>query len=111
VGHDVSVDRPHLVLGAEQVDREVPGRVTSVYENLWNRSGMTTNTYVQAFAVALGIYADTSGLGYDSTAAKYGFKAVPGGGGSLTYNFGSSGAAFGVPKNTTMTVLQIIGRR
>src|SRR5207245_9777241 len=31
-------------------------QVAQVYLNLWNPSGVTKNTYVQAFAVALGVY-------------------------------------------------------
>jgi hypothetical protein len=83
-------------------------QVATVYANLWTPSGVVKNTYVQAFAVALGIYADTPGLGFNSTAAKFGFKPVPGGGGSLTFNVGSNGAAFGVPNGTTLTVMQIL---
>ncbi len=40
---------------------------------------MTKNTYAQAFAVALGIYADTSSFGGNSTAQGFGFKVVAGG--------------------------------
>jgi hypothetical protein len=73
-----------------------------------NVGGVQGNTYVQAFAVALGVYADTASLGFNSTAAKYGFISVPGGGGNLTFNIGSNGAAFGVPNNTSLTVFQIL---
>ena len=83
-------------------------QIAKVYENLWTPSGVTKNTYVQAFAVALGMYADNSALGYDSTAAKYGFKSVSGGGGSETYNVGSNGAAFGVANNSRLPILQLL---
>jgi len=83
-------------------------QIATVYENLWTPSGVTKNTYVQAFAVALGMYADTGTLGYNTTAAKYGFKQISGGGGSLTYNVGSNGAAFGVANNSTLTVSQLL---
>src|SRR6185312_13878636 len=62
----------------------------------------------QAFAVALGMYADTSTLGYNSTAASFGFKSVSGGGGNLTYNVGSNGAAFGVANSTKLPVFQLL---
>jgi uncharacterized repeat protein (TIGR01451 family) len=62
-------------------------QVASVYENLWTPGGLTKNTYVQAFAVALGLYS-TSGLG--------------------TYNLGSNGSAFGYANNTTLPVTQIL---
>jgi hypothetical protein len=82
-------------------------QIATVYENLWNPSGVTKNTYVQAFAVALGMYADTGFLGYDSTAASFGFKMVVGGGGQLTFGIGGNGAAFpGLGSNPT--VLQIM---
>jgi hypothetical protein len=83
-------------------------QVATVYSNLWTPSGVTKNTYVQAFAVALGMYADTSSLGYNTTAGKYGFVAVSGGGGTLVYNVGSNGAAFGVANNTKLSVFQIL---
>src|SRR5207249_12106673 len=62
-------------------------QVASVYLGLWKPSGLQKNTYVQAFAVALGSYAS---------------------GGAGTFNVGSNGAAFGVANNTTLTVQQIL---
>src|SRR5204863_6182566 len=62
-------------------------QVAAVYLNLWKPSGVQKNTYVQAFAVALGLYAS---------------------GGQGTFNVGSNGAAFGVANNTTLTVQQIL---
>ncbi len=62
-------------------------QVAAVYENLWTPNGLPKNTYVQAFAVALGLYS-TGGLG--------------------SYNVGSNGAAFGVANNTTPSVTQIL---
>jgi uncharacterized repeat protein (TIGR01451 family) len=83
-------------------------QVATVYANLWTPSGVTKNTYVQAFAVALGIYADTSSLGFNDTAKKFGFVIAPGGGGAATFNVGDNGAAFGVANGTTLTVMQFI---
>jgi hypothetical protein len=81
--------------------------IATIYDNL-STAGVQANTYIQAFAVALGIYADTIGLGFNATAAKFGFMPVPGGGGSLTFNVGNNGAAFGVPNGTSLTVMQIL---
>lgn len=82
-------------------------QIGTVYLNLWNPSGVTKNTYVQAFAVALGIYADTSSLGGSSVSASYGFTVSATGGGSATYGLGNNGAAFpGLGSNPT--VLQIL---
>ncbi len=62
-------------------------QVASVYENLWTPSGLPKNSYVQAFAVALGLYS-TGGLG--------------------AYNVGSNGTAFGCANSTTLAVTQIL---
>lgn len=86
-------------------------QIAADYLNLWTPSGLTKNTYVQAFAVALGLYADTTSLGGqslldDGLAAKYGFVVTTGGAG--TFNVGSNGAAFGVANNTDLSVSQIL---
>jgi hypothetical protein len=84
-------------------------QIASAYQTAFgNVGGVQGNTYAQAFAVALGVYADTPGLGFNATAAKFGFIPVPGGGASLTFNVGNDGAAFGVPNNTVLTVGQIL---
>src|SRR5205823_9476894 len=62
-------------------------QVASAYLNLWTPGGLQKNTFVQAFAVALGLYST---------------------GGQGTFNVGSNGAAFGVANNTTLTVGQIL---
>jgi hypothetical protein len=74
-----------------------------------NVGGVQGNTYAQAFAVALGVYADTIGLGFNATAAAFGFNGTVAGGGNSTFNVGNDGAAFGVPNGTTLTVFQILG--
>jgi hypothetical protein len=73
-----------------------------------------SNTYLQAFAVALDIYFDTSGLGGsvivgNGLAAKYGFKVTTAGGFFATWNIGGAGAAFGVANNSNLTLEQILG--
>ena len=83
-------------------------QVASVYKSLWNPSGTTKNTYVQAFAVALGIYADTASLGGNSTAQGFGFSITSAGGSAATYNVGSNGSAFGVPNNTSLSVYKVL---
>jgi hypothetical protein len=83
-------------------------QVATVYKNLWNPSGVTKNTYVQAFAVALGIYADTSSFGGDSTAQGFGFSVTAAGASGATYNVGSNGSGFGVSNNTSLSVYQIL---
>jgi hypothetical protein len=83
-------------------------QVATVYQNLWNPSGVTKNTYVQAFAVALGIYADTSTLGGSSTTASYGFNVSASGGSPATINVGTNGAAFGVANNSNLSALNAL---
>jgi uncharacterized protein (DUF2141 family) len=83
-------------------------QIAAVYLNLWTPSGASKNTYVQAFAVALGLYADTSSLGGASIAstlgAAFGFKITNLGGG--TFSIGGNSAGFG--GTTLLTVFQIL---
>ena len=83
-------------------------QVAAVYQGLWTPNGVTKNTYVQAFAVALGIYADTSTLGGNSTAQNFGFIVNAVGGGPATFNVGSNGAAFGAGNNASVSVLSAL---
>ena len=83
-------------------------QIASVYASLPN-NGVTNNDYIQTFAVALGIYADTTSLAGSSTlATRYGFSVSSAGFGSSTYNVQSNGAAFGVANNTSVAVLSIL---
>ena len=62
----------------------------------------------QVLAVALATYVTNSTLAGGNYAASYGFNVSSSGTGSRTFNVGSSGAAFGVANNTTLTVMQIL---
>lgn len=84
------------------------GQVGAAYLNTWTPSGVTKNTYVQAFAVALACYATSTSLGANSTSEGQGFNSSPGGTCDHTFNVGSNGAAFGVPNGTTLTVFQAL---
>ena len=87
---------------------ETNSQIASLYAGLPN-NGVTNNDYIQTFAVALGIYADTTSLSGASTlATKYGFTVSSAGFGTATYNVGSNGAAFGVANNTSLTVLSVV---
>ena len=86
-------------------------QVATVYANLWTPSGLVKNTYVQAFAVALGLYADTSALGGASLvsnglAAQNGFVVTASGAG--TFNVGNDGAAFSVTNGTSVSVASVM---
>ena len=83
-------------------------QVASLYASLPN-NGVTNNDYIQAFAVALGVYADTTSLAGSSTlATKYGFTVSSAGFGSATYNVRSNGAACGVANNSNEAVISIL---
>jgi len=75
------------IYGAPSLAGQTNAQVAQIYLNLWTPSGLQKNTYVQAFAVALGSYAS---------------------GGVGTFNVGNNGAAFGVANGTTLTVQQIL---
>lgn len=83
-------------------------QVAGAYANTWNPSGVTKNTYVQAFAVALACYATGTNLGANSTTESAGFNSSPEGTCGHTFNVGSNGAAFAVPNGTTLTVFQVM---
>lgn len=73
-----------------------------------NVGGLQGNDTAQFFAAALACYFTSTSLGGNPTPVKFGFHQSPGGTGSHTFNVGSNGAAFGVPNNTNLTVLQIL---
>jgi hypothetical protein len=71
--------------------------------------GLQGNDTAQFFACALACYFTSTTLdGTNPEPGKFGFNQSPGGTGSHTFNVGNNGAAFGVPNNTTLTVLQIL---
>ncbi|HLX69316.1 MAG TPA: hypothetical protein VKV04_06785 [Verrucomicrobiae bacterium] len=74
-----------------------------------NVGGLQGNDTAQFFAAALACYFTSTTLdGTNPSPVKFGFNQSPGGTGSHTFNVGSNGAAFGVPNNTSLTVLQIL---
>ena len=86
-------------------------QVAAVYSNLWTPSGLQKNTYVQAFAVALGLYAATTSLGGQSLlsnglAAQCGFVVTAGGAG--TFNVGPNGSAFGASNGSSVSVQTLL---
>jgi parallel beta-helix repeat protein len=70
--------------------------------------GTSQNTYAQAFACALGIYADTSPFGGNATAQGYGFSVTWPGGSGGTWNVGSNNTPFGVSRNSSLSVCSIL---
>src|SRR5262249_12736238 len=92
LGNSLATNYPHLFGSASpylsgSLAGKTNAQVAAAYLNLWTPSGLTKNTYVQAFAVAFGLYA---------------------GGNAGTFNVRNNGAAFGVPNGTTLPVTPLL---
>jgi hypothetical protein len=88
-------------------------QIATAFQTAFGNGGVQSNTFAQAFAVALGIYADTTSLGGQSLidngkAAKFGFNVSAGGGGSETYSISSNDQGAFPLLGTSPTVLQIM---
>jgi hypothetical protein len=83
-------------------------QVASAYNTYFFTTGTGPKTYAQILAAALAVYVTSSNLAGGTMASGYGFNVSANGIGSHTVNVGSNGAAFGVPNNTTLSVLQIL---
>jgi hypothetical protein len=81
-------------------------QVADYFTSLFKVKGQ--KTYAQVLANALAVYVTNSTLAGGNYAAAYGFNVSTHGTGTSTYNVGSDYAAFGVAKNTTMTVFQVL---
>ena len=80
--------------------------VAAYFMSIFGVSGQTS--YAQVLATALSVYATNATLDPTKVAAQYGFTVSGDGAGTATVNVGSSGDAFGVANNTTMTVLDLL---
>ena len=84
-------------------------QVAAAFETAFgNVGGLQGNDYCQIFGAALASYFTSTSLGGDPEAVKFGFNQSPGGTGGKLFNVGNNGAAFGVPNNTSLTVLQLL---
>jgi hypothetical protein len=83
-------------------------QVAASYQKNFFTTGTGAKTNAQVLAAALGMYATSTTLAGGNYAGQYGFNVSAGGTGSDTVNVGTNGAAFGVPNNTTLTVLQLL---
>ncbi|MCX5676950.1 MAG: SpaA isopeptide-forming pilin-related protein [Planctomycetota bacterium] len=79
--------------------------VADVFLKLFSVKGQKLDA--QVMAVALATYVTNSSLA-GTAAVRYGFSVTAGGTAASTFNVGTSGLAFGVANNTTLTVLQIL---
>jgi hypothetical protein len=66
------------------------------------------NLDAQVLATALSVYVTNATLDPTAVAAQYGFTVSGDGVGAATVNVGTSGAAFGVANNTTLTVMDLL---
>jgi Tol biopolymer transport system component len=83
-------------------------QVAALYTSNFFTKGSGPKTNAQILAAALAVYSANPSLAGGAYAAKYGFNLPTGGTGNGYVNIGSNGAAFGVPNNTKLTVLQML---
>lgn len=79
--------------------------IANAFSNDFNQTGQKLSA--QVLGCALAVYVTNSSLA-GNVAASYGFNVGSNGTGALTINIGSSGAAFGYPNNSTITILQAL---
>src|SRR5205807_1806786 len=94
-----------LTTGSNNMTGKTNAQVAAYFLTLFNVTGQKLNA--QVLGVALAVYSTNSMLAGGTYAGGYGFNVSSTGTGSHTYNVGANGAAFGVPNNTTLTVMQI----
>jgi hypothetical protein len=80
-------------------------QVASYFQGLY--AAGSQSLAVQVLTTALNVYATTLSLG-GTAAVGYGFLVTGDGAGASTSNVGSSGAAFGVANNATLSVWQLL---
>jgi len=91
--------------GANDLVGSTNAGVAALFKNLFSVKGQ--KVYAQVLANALAVYATTPSLG-GAAAVQYGFNVSATGTGSVTFNIGANGDAFGVPDGTPLTVMQIL---
>jgi hypothetical protein len=80
-------------------------QVAAYYQSVFKNTSLKVNA--QVLSVAFAAYASSSQLA-GTVAASYGFKVTTDGVGDATFNVGSSGAAFGVANNVTLSVIDLL---
>ena len=92
--------------GPNNLAGKTNAQVAAFYLTEFNVKGQKLDA--QMLGVAFATYATNSTLAGGTVASKYGFTVNATGTGAASINVGSSGAAFGVANNTTLTVWQIL---
>jgi hypothetical protein len=90
----------HNLTGKNNVD------VAALFQSDFAQQGAKLDA--QVLATALAVYVTNATLDSTQVAAQYGFIVSGDGIGTATVNVGSSGDAFGVANNTTMTVMDLL---
>lgn len=110
LGNWLAFNFPNMY-GANAGNRNLTGQtnaqVASLFLQLASVSGQKLDA--QVLGVALAVYVTDRDLA-GTAASKYGFVTTSAGTGGETYNVGSSGSAFNVANNTTLTVMDILLR-
>lgn len=91
--------------GGNNLTGKTNADVATLFVQLFRQSGPKLEA--QILATALNVYATTLSLG-GTVGQAYGFRVTDYGLGASAFNVGGSGAAFGVPNNTTLNVYQIL---
>jgi hypothetical protein len=92
--------------GVNNLAGKTNAQVAAFYLTKFNVKGMKLDA--QMMSVAFATYVTNSALAGGTMAGKYGFIVNTLGTANATISVGSSGAAFGVANNTTLTVWQIL---
>jgi hypothetical protein len=99
--------------GVNNLTGKTHAEIAAFYKTLFARTkcsaagGGPPKMDAQVMATALAVYVTNQTLA-GTTAAAYGFLVTDSGIGTRTFNVGTSGAAFGVANNTSVTVLDLL---
>ncbi len=109
LGNWLATNFPNMY-GAQSGSKNLSGKtntqVAAAFMDRFTVKGQKLDA--QVLAVAFAVYVTNSGLAGGSMASGYGFNVSATGTGARTFNVGSSGAAFGVANNSTLTVMQLL---
>jgi hypothetical protein len=92
--------------GSNNLSGKSNGDVAAYFLTLFKLGG--TQVQAQVLAMALNIYATTTSLGGNASAAAAGFSVSATALGADSFSVGSDGAAFGVANNTSRNVYELL---
>ncbi len=109
LGNWLATSFPNL-FGAQAGWNNLAGRSNAQVANAFQQKFRVKSLDLdaQVMALAFAVYCTNSNLAGGTMAASYGFIVNGEGTGIATFNVGSSGAAFGVANNTTMSVMDML---